>query len=184
MKQTAAIMFVATVLGACGERAPKSTTDAAATVQDNSFVEGRVQICHDGDTCVVRLADQAGTLKIRFIGIDAPEVSGGADGEGQPLGIAARNQLNALIKGKHVRIHAIKSDQYGRTLAQVYLDQLLVNTEMLARGFAEAYIWGQSDIDAPAYRAAQRDAKDSQLGIWSLDEYESPQDFRSRTREP
>jgi micrococcal nuclease len=171
-----------TLTSACGHES-KTETEAAADVEPGSDYNGTVKTCHDGDTCVIRLDNGQGDLKVRFIGMDAPEVSGGDDGQGQPLGKEARNQLNALIKGETVRVHAVKHDMYDRMLSEIYLGDTLVNVEMIKRGMAEEYVWSPSEVDAHAYRAAEQDAKAEGRGIWSLEHYERPQDFRERTRD-
>jgi micrococcal nuclease len=139
---------------------------------------GRVSSCHDGDTCVVDRDGERVTL--RFAGIDAPEVSGGPDNRGQPMGRDARDLLNDLVRGKTVKVRAIEPDPYGRTVAEVFVDTKLVNMVMVEKGMAEAYRWATNEIDKVAYRRAEERARDAERGVWSLDDYESPSDFRHR----
>ncbi len=169
------------VLSACGHKPPESS--AAKALAPDTDVYGTVKTCHDGDTCVIELDGGGSDQKVRFIGIDAPETSGGEGNDGQPLGQEARKALNELIKGKHVKLHAVKADTYGRTLGEVYLGTMLVNVEMVKRGHAETYIWSDSEIAAQAYRNAEKAAKDADRGIWSLTDYERPEDFRARTKD-
>jgi len=58
-------------------------------------------------------------------------------------------------------------DRYGRTLAYVYLeDGRLLNLEMIRSGFATAYTrFAFSKADE--FKAAEREANRSRLGIWS-----------------
>jgi micrococcal nuclease len=72
---------------------------------------------------------------------------------------------------------------YGRMLGEIYLGDLNLNVEQLKQGFAEEYIWNANEVDAPLYRQAEKSAKDAGRGIWELENYESPQDFRQRTKE-
>jgi endonuclease YncB( thermonuclease family) len=184
-----AILTLAVVLGplfACGQAKDASdpATFTPADVTPGTDVTGKVWTCHDGDTCIIKLSDNGGSLKVRFLGIDAPEVSGGDENEGQPLGQDARDALNGLIKGKSVRVHTVSRDKYDRMLSEIYLGDMLVNVEMLKRGMAQSYIWWNDTIDEEVYVSAEKHAKEAKLGIWSLTTYEEPEDFRMRTREP
>lgn len=166
-------------VGCGGQNSSSSVTDNA----EAAYYEGDVSTCADGDTCNIKLDEDGSTLKVRLIGIDAPESRGGDDGRGQPLGQEAKSQINALIKGKHVRVRVISKDRYERSLGEVFYGSMLVNVEMLKRGLAQTYIWSNDVINAGRYRSAEAKAKDSETGIWSLEDYESPEDFRRRMRE-
>jgi endonuclease YncB( thermonuclease family) len=91
---------------------------------------------HDGDTLrVERLGE---TLKIRFCGIDAPELK-------QQGGVASRDYLRSLLNqsGNQVMLRQIETDRYGRTVAELYRvadGQLrVVNAEMAQSGQAFYY---------------------------------------------
>src|SRR3989344_4138278 len=70
----------------------------------------------DGDTFT-----SADGVSIRLYEIDAPEYPKGC------LGIDAKVRLEGLIFNKEVKIEEIKKDNFGRTLAYVYLEDLLIN---------------------------------------------------------
>jgi endonuclease YncB( thermonuclease family) len=59
-------------------------------------------------------------LSVRLNGIDTPEIKGKNDDE-KEAAKAARNALSNLIYGKQIRLENIKSEKYGRILADVYL---------------------------------------------------------------
>lgn len=63
----------------------------------------------DGDT-ITALTSERTKLRIRFLGIDAPEVPHGIT-PGQPYGEEARDYLNHLIGGKTVRVDAYGPDE-------------------------------------------------------------------------
>jgi endonuclease YncB( thermonuclease family) len=78
-------------------------------------------ICHaiDGDT--IRCGDQ----RIRLNGIDAPEMPGHcrrgrACVPGDP--IASRDHLAVLLSHGPAQVEALKTDRYGRTVAQVTVE--------------------------------------------------------------
>jgi len=72
-------------------------------------------------------------LKIRLCGIDAPE-------KAQPGGMASRDYLRARLPDNvMVRVHAIESDRYDRTVAEVFLGETFINAEMVRKGYAWHY---------------------------------------------
>jgi micrococcal nuclease len=173
------IAAIALLSTACGtESKPSVTKDATPT---EHF--GTVNTCSDGDTCTIKLENDLSTLKVRLIGIDAPETSHGPNEDGQPFGKEARDHINSLVKGKSVRILAIDTDRYDRTLGEMYLGKALINVGMLKEGLAVTYIWSKDDINAPTYVSAETKAQKADKGIWSLDSFESPEDYRRRLRE-
>ena len=178
-KLSGVITAIALLGTGCG--APKNgskTNDSAEMIHTGQAVS-----CTDGDTCNIRLDEDDSIMKVRLIGIDAPETSHGDGTPGQPLGQDARAHINEIVKGKSVRVNAINLDRYGRTLGEIYVGKLLVNVDMLKQGLAEAYIWSDDVIDADRYRSAESKAKGDDKGIWSLSDYESPEDYRRRMRE-
>jgi endonuclease YncB( thermonuclease family) len=57
-------------------------------------------------------------LSVRLNGIDTPEIKGKNDDE-KEAATAARKALANLIYGKQIRLENIKSEKYGRILADV-----------------------------------------------------------------
>jgi len=83
----------------------------AATPRSLSATVERVS---DGDTVVAITANQT-KLRIRLLGIDAPEIPRGKK-PGQPYGQEARDYLDHLIGGKTVRVDVYGYDRYKRFL--------------------------------------------------------------------
>jgi micrococcal nuclease len=77
----------------------------------------------DGDTFVLTNNQQ-----IRLMSVNAPEV--GLCGSSQ-----ATDTLKSLIDGKKVRLEGDLNDHFGRFLALVYVDDQLVNKEMILSGW-------------------------------------------------
>jgi endonuclease YncB( thermonuclease family) len=99
----------------------------------------RVERVVDGDT--VRLA---GGERVRLLGIDAPEMRKGKPGRSGPFpepGAAqATEALREMVEGKTVRVVRRGRDDYGRTLAKLYLeDGTDAGAELLRRGLAARY---------------------------------------------
>ncbi|MBX9838319.1 MAG: thermonuclease family protein [Silvanigrellaceae bacterium] len=141
-------------------------------------VKYKVLKCHDGDTCQVLSSDNM-KLKIRLIGIDAPEVTNRKNKVNQPYGLESKDFINNLIKGKSVTLKNYATDPFGRSLSEIFLEKLNVNLKMVDSGMAEVYK-GKMDknFDVTPYLEAEKKAKKEKIGIWSLPNYQSPKDFR------
>ena len=126
----------------------------------------------DGDSVWVRSADRGARVKLRLLGIDAPEVC-------QPLGPQARDALRRLALNQPVQVTVRARDRYGRALATVHRTQdgLDLSQAMAAGGWAwvDRYRgWHKPyQEDEDAARAAGR-------GLFAQAGAESPADFRRR----
>lgn len=129
--------------------------------------ECRAQTIHDGDTLTALCGPLR--LKIRLLGIDAPEM-------GQiPYGEEARAALSQRLRG--VFIADIRgSDVYERTLAVLHDTQGDINEWLIRAGYAVVY----RGADTPAaYLAAERDAKRHKRGIWRQNgDQQNPRNWR------
>ncbi len=149
------------------------------------LVEAYVYHCHDGDTCRVRIANGI-WLNVRLAAIDAPEVEkrhgGKSEWKGQPMGEAARDALNALIKGQDVRLRQVDLDQYNRPVVEILLKDQTVNRTLVEQGFAEVYRGKTKRMDKEAYFAAEARAKRDKKGIWGMSGYQSPSEYRKENK--
>ncbi|MEM4524406.1 MAG: thermonuclease family protein, partial [Archaeoglobaceae archaeon] len=112
----------------------------------------------DGDT--LKLSN--GEL-VRLLGINAPE-------KGQKFYEEAKERLRELVEGKTVLLEKDKvdRDRYGRLLRYVYVDDVFVNVLLVKEGLAYAHIVEKLKYEAKL-REAEKIARDSNLGIWSLE---------------
>jgi len=111
----------------------------------------------DGDT--IELADGR---HVRYLGIDTPE-------SGEPYAEEATAKNKELVEGKIVELHPGKRDQdeYGRLLRYVYVDGVFVNAELVAQGFANAYIFDPDERFSQVLVQLEQYAKLRQQGLWS-----------------
>lgn len=160
---------------------PMSNEALAKGFFHKSSSEFFVTHCHDGDTCRLKTSDNL-SIKVRLIGMDAPEVTYRRK-KGQPFGKRSRDFINELIKGKKVTLKTYGLDVYGRNLAEIYLGSKNINVEMVTAGLAEIY-YGKKDqgVNYIPYEKAQKTAKEEKRGIWSLEHYMSPKDWRHRKK--
>jgi len=129
---------------------------------------------YDGDT--VKAVGHDIEIKVRLVGIDAPETSKGKNQAGQPFGRKAEKYLAGLVLNKVVDIKGYGSDRYGRILAEIYIEEKNINLEMVKTGYAEVYNGSPPrGFYLKEYRAAENGARSSGQGIWSQgDNYISP----------
>jgi len=133
---------------------------------------------YDGDT--VKAVGHDIEIRVRLVGIDAPETSKAKHKPGQPYGRKAGKYLAALVLNKVVDIKGYGSDRYGRILGEVFIENKNVNLEMVETGYAEVYS-GQSPrgFYRGAYQTAEKTARHANRGIWSQgDNYVSPRSWR------
>jgi micrococcal nuclease len=111
----------------------------------------------DGDT--VELADGR---RVRYIGLNTPE-------RDQPYYQEAAEANRQLVAGKEVQLELDVEtfDQYGRTLAYVWVDGLMVNREIISRGFANVFTVPPNVRYEAELRAAEREAREAGRGLWA-----------------
>lgn len=134
------------------------------------FAEEKVKVKKvlDGDTIITEKGEV-----IRYIGIDCPE--NGYYNEDrefvedpQPLFEEALEANRKLVEGKTVTLEfdAKKKDDFGRTLAYVYVDGKMVNTELLKEGYARTKLTDPNTSYREEFLQLEWDAQDKRLGIW------------------
>jgi len=137
----------------------------------------RVIKIYDGDSLLVQGMDL--TLKIRMVGIDAPE-TGGRQKKGQPYSRQAHLFLSRQIKDRSVTLKTYGLGGYNRILAEVFINDINMNLEMLKAGLAEVYQGSlPQSFNAAPYLAAQDQARQRRIGMWAQgSRYKSPRQWR------
>lgn len=120
-------------------------------------ISGRVQRVADGDSIEVK--DSRRIIKIRLYGIDAPELS-------QVHGPEARAWLAARILNKTVRVERLDIDQYNRVVGLVFLDDRVINQELVAAGQAWVYNRYCSASLCRQMKKDEKEARRQELGLW------------------
>lgn len=110
----------------------------------------------DGDTIIT-----AGGYHVRYIGIDAPE-------KGEAYYLESIQLNKDLTEGKRVRLEKdiSEKDKYGRLLCYVYVDDILINAEMVRLGYAYAKAYPPDIKYQPYLEAMEMEAKQKKRGIW------------------
>lgn len=121
----------------------------------------------DGDTIRVRMADGR-EEKVRYIGIDAPEVAH-ADAPGEYLGDEATAHNALLLASGPLRVETDvdERDDFGRLLAYVWAGEVFVNERMVRDGYARAHNYPPNLALQDRLWEAQDEAREAGIGIWS-----------------
>ena len=133
---------------------------------------GRVTHVVDGDTADVRLSATGKTRRVRFIGIDTPEVYGGAECGGSQASAYLKQVLPAGTRVKLVSDRTQdRVDAYGRLLRYVIKrsNGRDVNRAQVWKGWARVYVYDNNPFErVVGYRDAQAAAKAAPRGIWKV----------------
>lgn len=126
----------------------------------------------DGDTLSID-----GVFDVRLIGIDALErkQTCSMNDEAWKCGEEAKALLSELVDDKRVECENRKKEKYGRFLSVCRVGDIVLNDEMVRRGYAVAYM-------VPDYVDAEEEAKLSQVGAWA-GEFVLPDEWRKRKRQ-
>ena len=137
---------------------------------------------YDGDT--VKAQGHDIEIKVRLVGIDAPETSKKKRDPGQPYSQQAKKYLASVVLNKSVDIKGYGLDRYNRILGVMYLNNQNVNLEMVKTGLAEVYRGKPpKGFDTVPYLETEKRAREAKTGMWSLgDKYISPKDWRKMHR--
>ena len=122
----------------------------STSTSDNLF---KVERIVDGDTFIIE-----GNRQIRLMSVNAPEI--GLCGSGE-----ATAKLTELISGKKVRLEGEINDHFGRFLALVYVDDILVNEQMILSGWARFTSTASSASEI--LKTAFQKIKSEKLGVFS-----------------
>jgi micrococcal nuclease len=109
------------------------------------------------------------SLRVRLIGIDAPESRDYGSKIKGYYGEEAKEYLTKLIRGKKVRLEfdVERFDQYDRTLAYVYLeDGTFVNAELVKNGYAMTMTFPPNVRYTLTFLKLAREARKKKSGLW------------------
>ena len=142
----------------------------AATTPDNGLVEALVINVVDGDTIDVLIDGLE--YRVRYILVDTPETFG----EVEPFGPEASATNRALVDGKRVRLEkdVSEKDRFGRLLRYVYVDDLMINEELLRLGLATVATFPPDVKYVDQFLAIQQQAQADGVGIWGETEASQP----------
>jgi micrococcal nuclease len=115
---------------------------------------------------VVRLSN--GTEgKVRYIGINTPETKHPNRGV-EYYGKEATEANKRLVDGKDVELEfdIQRWDKYGRLLAYVYAEDMMVNLKLVHDGFAHASTYPPNVRYQDKFLQAEKEARQEAKGLW------------------
>ena len=114
----------------------------------------------DGDTIVIE-----GSYRVRYIGIDTPEIHP----EAEAFGIEAWQANRQLVEGERVRLERdiSETDKYGRLLRYVYIDDIMVNAELVRQGLAQAKAYPLDTKYHDYFKKLEEGTKSEGRGMWA-----------------
>ena len=124
----------------------------------------------DGDT--INLNGE----KIRFIGIDTPELKQTCNKNNKVIycGVEARKMLIEKIGNNKVHCISESKDQYKRTLAECFVNNVSLSSFLVREGYAFAYRkYSKKFVNDEDY------ARENKMGMWSM-KFEYPWDYRKK----
>ena len=137
------------------------------TYNDVKSVEVKVI---DGDTIYLN------GEKIRFSGIDTPEIKQTCTKNNEIIkcGILAKELLIKIIANNKINCIKEGKDQYKRTLAECFVNDLSLSSYLVKNGYAFAY-----RRYSKKFIVDEDFAKSNKLGMWSM-KFEYPWDWRKK----
>jgi endonuclease YncB( thermonuclease family) len=133
---------------------------ASVALAAGRVLEGRVTRVIDGDTIEVLV--EKDPVRVRIAGIDTPE-------RGQPWASRSKQALSERVFGKEVRVIEVTVDVYGRTIGEVYADNVCVGCGLVRDG--NAWVYRRFTDDAVLFQL-EDEAREARRGLWGLPETE------------
>ena len=143
--------------------------DAPTPPEDAELV--RVIEVTDGDTIRVEWPD-GWWERVRYIGIDTPEISHEPDRADEPWGREATEVNADLVDGKDVLLEfdVSDTDRYDRLLRYVWVEQdgdwVMVNGELVARGLADVRAYEPDTRHDAWFRQLEDEAREAGRGMY------------------
>ncbi len=122
----------------------------------------------DGDTFWVE--GNSRRFKVRFIGVDAPEIRNSTYKKKGYYATEAKEFVRCLTEGKFVRlVYDVQGrDRYQRDLAYVYLeDGTFLNAALLRGGYAMVATFPPNVRHVDYFLKLQRKARKEKIGLWA-----------------
>ena len=133
---------------------------------NNERITVTLDRCIDGDTA--RFFINGESISVRFLAIDAPEITGG---QNEPFGqessdFACDRLTYANLLELEYEYGRRKTDRFDRHLAWIFVDGNLLQKELLERGYAHtAFLDGVNEY-VHELKEIERRAQQEQVGIW------------------
>lgn len=128
----------------------------------------------DGDTLVA--AKNGVEETVRLIGVDTPEIFVNGQQVNDPQAITALEYAKAALTGRYAELELDieQRDQYGRLLAYIWLDGIMLNKVLLENGIAKVSTYPPNVKYLDEFTALESIAREKKLGIWGIPQPSEP----------
>lgn len=144
-----------------------------------NLIPAKVTLVISGQTVEAVLAETSQLVKVRIVGIDAPDL------RQSPWGETAKERLNELVTDLPINLEtdSLKRDRFNRIQAHIWQGKILVSQQLVKEGCVLAnteypHSYSKLLIDAREY------ARLMGLGIWNpkLALRQTPSQFRQQIK--
>jgi len=151
---------------ATAQATPRAGTTTTPTVVAVTPGPNRQQVrvirVIDGDTLELE-----GGQRVRYIGVDTPEMN---DSRASVRAWAekGKEKNRGLVEGKTVTLErdVSETDKYGRLLRYVYVNGVMVNSELIRLGFAFATPYPPDVKHQDLFAQLEKEARTAGAGLW------------------
>lgn len=132
---------------------------------------GALSLVVDGDTIIIN-----GKTKVRYIGIDTPELKTGTTVD-QCFARPALEENRKLLEGKRIYMEkdVSETDKYGRLLRYVWAGPatgkgpvIFINDYLIRNGYARFDVIPPDTKFYQLFKSAEQEAKINKRGLWGL----------------
>ena len=144
-----------------------------ANAEDSNVDIVKFKKCIDGDTALFTLNNEE--IKVRFLAIDTPETVH-PNKEKDPIGVlASEYTCNKIKNANSLKLEydkdSSKYDKYNRVLAWVWIDNYLLQEELINLGYAKLdYLYGDYKYIDRLFKLEDL-SKEKKLGIWNTNDF-------------
>jgi micrococcal nuclease len=144
------------------------------TLEEDEAIVSRVI---DGDT-ILAINSEGEEERVRFLLMDTPETVD-PDSSPQPYGKEATDFVKKHLKqGDFITLERYhEKDQYDRTLAHVFVDNIHLNKLLVEEGLARVAFVRDDSVYVNEFKEAENRAKENEKNIWSINGYVTDSGF-------
>lgn len=155
--------------GCFNKTKPLFTSKSIALSKASNTTEVSLSRCVDGDTAHFKVNGQL--VKVRFLSIDTPEVNHENELLSQPFGeMAADFTCGKLMSASKIIVETDPyedlKDQYGRELAWIWIDNVLLNAQLIELGYAQVAFVKTINLHSEDLKTLEAQARKAQQGLW------------------
>jgi micrococcal nuclease len=136
-------------------------------------ITGTIDSVIEGDS--ITIISKGKEVEIRLFGIDTPEKT-------QAFGQSAKNFTGAMASRGEIRAEPITKDQYGKTVAMVFVNGINLNEQIVSQGFGWVYRQDCKESYCADWLKLESNAKASQKGLWADANPTPPWEYRKNQR--